>query len=216
MKRMLALLFAVLMPTSCAYADETAEITYQGIPWGSSVETVTKWAKDQGFKFINDYSGILDYLDAEGKYTSKYMAGVKDIIADRTPGFDFQVAGYDVDKIYFCFDTVNGKDALATVTVYLDVVDFDFKNRALDDLEQKLIMVYGENECEPAQQMSGFIGFGFNFSSGDRYIKLGANNTAVCLTSESLNVMIVYGKTDAFADLKQPVATASPFNISGL
>ena len=63
MKKILAFLFAVLMLASCAYADETAEITYQGIPWGSSVETVKKWAKDQGFKFINDYSGILDYLD---------------------------------------------------------------------------------------------------------------------------------------------------------
>ena len=43
MKRILAFLFAFLMLTACAYADEAAEITYQGIPWGSSVETGKTW-----------------------------------------------------------------------------------------------------------------------------------------------------------------------------
>jgi len=135
------------------------------------------------------------------------MEGVKNIIAQSDSAFQFQTAGYDVKELYFCFDTVGGKSALATVHVTIDP-KYD-KEQTLDDLEQKLVQVYGENEYEPASTMLRII-------SGERYIKRGANNTAVCLTN-SYGMKIVYGKTDVFADLKetQP-ATVSPFNLGGL
>ena len=217
MKRVLAFLFALLMLTACAYADETAEITYQGIPWGSSVETVKKWVEQQGFKSVLDTSGILTCLDAECKYTFKPMEGVKNIIAQSDSAFQFQTAGYNVRELYFCFDTVDGKPALATVHVAIDP-KYDTA-QTLDDLEQKLTQVYGENECTSAPATSSSP-FGYNFSyalrsSGERYIKRGANNTAVCL-SNSYGMKIVYGKTDAFADLEEPTVTVSPFNLGGL
>jgi len=156
---------------------------------------------------VIDTSGVLTCLDTECKYTFKLMEGVKNIIAQSDSAFQFQTAGYDVKELYFCFDTVGGKSALATVHVTIDP-KYD-KEQTLDDLEQKLVQVYGENEYEPASTMLRII-------SGERYIKRGANNTAVCLTN-SYGMKIVYGKTDVFADLKetQP-ATVSPFNLGGL
>ncbi|MBR5232188.1 MAG: hypothetical protein IKW00_08090 [Clostridia bacterium] len=217
MKRVLAFLLALLMLTACAYADETAEITYQGIPWGSSVETVKKWVKQQGFKSVLDTSGILTCLDAECKHTFKIMEGVKNVIAQSDSAFQFQAAGYDVRELYFCFDTVGGKPALATVHVTIDP-KYD-KEQTLDDLEQKLIQVYGENECEPAPTQAPNSIFSYSrsgyTSSRERYIKRGANNTAVCL-SKSYGMKIVYGKTDAFADPEEPTITVSPFNLGGL
>ena len=219
MKRVLAFLFAFLMLTACAYADEAAEITYQGIPWGSSVETVKKWAKDQGFKIVAEYTISPSYLDAEGKFTQGIMTttsdtGCKSVTAQQNSAF--QVAGYDVSYLNFCFDTVDGKPALATVHVTIDP-KYD-KEQTLDDLEQKLIQVYGENECEPASTTTiyGYSSSSLRITSNERYIKRGANNTAVCLTN-SYGMKIVYGKTDAFAALKetQPV-TVSPSNLGGL
>ena len=232
MKRILAFLCAVLMLASCAYADETAEITYQGIPWGSSVETVMEWLKNQGFRGIHNSSGGIYHLDAEGKCTYKLMEGMKFVSAQSNTTFQYQVAGYDVSQLHFSFDIVDGEPALATVAVIIGVLSIDQTKQVLDDLEQKLIQVYGENECEdedePAAEESNseadiyaallaIIAASDSASrySPERYIKHGANNTAVCLT-KSTGVMIVYGKTDAFADLEQPAVTASPFDLSGL
>jgi len=215
MKRILAFLFAFLMLTACAYADEAAEITYQGIPWGSSVETMKKWAKDQGFKVVAEYTSSPSYLDAEGKFTQSIMmstsnTGCTSVTAQQNSAF--QVAGYDVSHLNFCFDTVDGKPALATVTVSIDY-KYDIA-QSLDDLKQKLAQVYGENECTTEPKASIFMPS--YVSRGERYFKRGANNTAVCLTNSG-SVTIVYGKTDAFAGQKesQPV-TVSPYNFNGL
>lgn len=217
MKRVLAFLFAFLMLTACAYADEAAEITYQGIPWGSSVETMKKWAKDQGFKVVAEHTSSPSYLDAEGKFTQSILmmntsnTGCTIVTAQQNSAF--QVAGYDVSSLGFCFDTVDGKPALATVTVSIDP-KYD-RAQALDDLKQKLAQVYGENECTTEPKANSFMPS--YVSLGERYFKQGANNTAVCLTYPGGSVTIVYGKTDAFADQKesQPV-TVSPYNFNGL
>ena len=217
MKRILAFLFAFLMLTACAYADEAAEITYQGIPWGSSVETVKKWAKDQGFKVVAEYMiSPPSYLNAEGKFTQGLMTitsntGYTLVTAQQNSAF--QVAGYDVSNLNFCFDTVDGKSALATVMVSIDP-KYDTA-QSLDDLKQKLAQVYGENECTTEPKTNSFMPS--YVPTGERYIKQGANNTAVCLTYPIVNVTIVYGKTDAFAGHKesQPV-TVSPYNFNGL
>lgn len=73
MKKLLALIVAAMMLVSvgCAWAEsmaeELGEITFQDIPWGSSLEEVESWAKEKGFQEIG-YCGtyIQEYLDASG------------------------------------------------------------------------------------------------------------------------------------------------------
>ncbi|MBR6786899.1 MAG: hypothetical protein IKM26_03110 [Clostridia bacterium] len=202
----------------------TVEITFQDIPWGSSVEEVKSWAKDNGFQtFGNNSSGRLRppiYLDESGKYSSITTKSGFDLnnnyealfASDNT---SFQIAGYTIPRLEFWFNKQDGETELGTVVVRIlpDVMN-EQSQTILDDLEQKLITVYGENAASSTDSTLSTI-------SADRYRKVGAEDTAVCLAHDiQYGVMLVYGKTNVFvAEEKNDTPftfTIDSFNIDGL
>lgn len=247
MKNLLATLLAVMMLTSigCAFAEGTTEdaveITFQDIPWGSSMEEVKSWAKENGFqKFWNNSSGVIKtpvYLDTSGKYSQAILKSANDLAnyealftSDNT---SFQIAGYTIPRLDFWFSKQDGETELGTVVVYIqqDVTD-EQSQMILDDLEQKLITVYGENAApstdnSPKQSTDNTLsGFAWSYSltglgAGDTYRKVGAEDTAVCLMNQLSDVVLIYGKTDVFAAEETNDDSASDFiidstNIDGL
>ena len=235
MKKLLALIVAAMMLVSvgCAWAEsmaeELGEITFQDIPWGSSMEEVKSWAKEKGFQEIG-YCGtyIQEYLDASGKY----VTGAS-IMGNRHEGEDilqvwdnasFQIAGYPIYRLDFHFDVQEGQTKLNTVAVRfqsselvssLDTYE-QTKEQAqamLEGLEQELITIYGENEMPSTDNSSSRFGSlmsGYTFgNNSDRYRKAGAEDTAVCLTNQTMNgVMLVYCKTNAVVTGRTDEGTA--------
>lgn len=204
MKKLMALILAAMMLASigCAWAEgtteEAVEITFQDIPWGSSIEEVTSWAKENGFQnvYIASTFSNASFLDASGKYNWNVHIGsaldtdaVKVVYAfDSTP---FQIAGYTV-SLEFYFDARGEKTELGTVVATIQAPQ---TQAMLDDLEQELITAYGENAL-PSTDISPN-------GTGDRYRKLGAADTAVCLTNNpNYGAQLIYGKTNAFTNEK--------------
>jgi len=244
MKKWLALLLAALMLASvgCAWAEETAEevaeITFQDIPWGSSKEEVKSWAKKNGFHEVSEPVHYTDvFLDESGKYViagSGFISSGCDKILCACDNASFQIAGYTICQLDFHFDDQDGKIELHTVVVH--VLDPDATEEqmqaTLDDLEQKLITVYGENAVPSTDNSPSGSVYGYDFLSGytysgstsmktgDRYRKLGAEDTAICLTNQKTagGVMLVYGKIHApEAEVKNETPfMIDSFNISGL
>ena len=202
----------------------TVEITFQDIPWGSSVEEVKSWAKENGFQtFGNNSSGRIKspiYLDESGKYSSITNKSGFEIVNDYEALFasdntSFQIAGYTIPRLEFWFNKQDGETELGTVVVrILPDVKNEQSQTILDDLEQKLITVYGENAAPSTDSTLSTI-------SADRYRKVGAEDTAVCLAHDiQYGVMLVYGKTNVFvAEEKNDspfTFTIDSFNIGGL
>lgn len=241
MKKILALLLTVIMLSSisCAWAEETTEeaveITFQDIPWGSSMKEVENWAKDKGFQTVGrslslEMGGPV-FLDASGKYSSGWTEFPPDLdsleILWAGDSDSFQIAGYAIHSLSFYFDVQDGKKELYTVVVRFLPQGKTTNEQAqaiLDDLEQKLITVYGENDMPATDDSlsayrnyssSGLMTYGAN----DRYRKLGAEDTAICLNYEMLNgVMLVYGKTNVFVieETNDTPLTIDSFNLGGL
>lgn len=200
MKKLLALVLAAMMLASigCAWAEgtteEAVEITFQGIPWGSSVEEVVSWAKENGFseRFISSPFFVAS-LDKSGKYTntSLYLSGISVKMLTAMASSSFQIAGYTV-SLEFYFDARGEKTELGTVVATIQAPQ---TQAMLDDLEQELITAYGENAL-PSTDISPN-------GTGDRYRKLGAADTAVCLTNNpNYGAQLIYGKTNAFTNEK--------------
>lgn len=200
MKKLLALILAVMMlaSISCAWAEgtteEAVEITFQGIPWGSSVEEVVSWVKENGFseRFISSPFFVAS-LDKSGKYTntSLYLSGISVKMLTAMASSSFQIAGYTV-SLEFYFDSRGEKTELGTVIVSIQDPQ---TQEILDNLEQELITAYGENAL-PSTDISPN-------GTGDRYRKVGAADTAVCLTNNpNYGVQLIYGKINPFTNEK--------------
>ncbi len=235
MKRFLALILAIVMLASvgCAAAEGTIldllslvgipvaedipvpeypdEITFQDIPWGSSMEEVESWAKENGFQSeVNTRPMKIAHLNESGGYwcskANYVFEGAELLIADGNASF--RIAGYAIDRLTFYFVVHDGKTELGTVEV-LPVQPTKETEAVMKDLEQKLITVYG------GRAFSGIM-----IGSGPIYRKVGAENTAVCLTYQLSEggVMLVYGKINAFAPEEANVAPLiiDSSNIDGL
>lgn len=246
MKKILSLLLAVLMLVSVggAWAEETTEeaakypgeITFQDIPWGSSAEEVKKWAKEKGFQKVTNVGPFISaFLDASGKYVKGRMSYANlngdDRILFARDNTSFQIAGYLIDNLAFHFDVQNGKPELCTVVVYFQSPEFvsslDTHEQAreqgkaiLDDLEQKLITVYGEHSVSATDNfLSGYASLLASYSGiSDGYQKVGAEDTAICLTNDMYGTILVYGKTDVYGTEEKniPLLTIDSFNMNGL
>lgn len=243
MKKILALLLAVLMLASVGYAwaeettEEEVEITFQGIPWGSSRDEIKSWAIENGFQFVGPVAHYTQaFLDESGKYVSDgiiYSTSDSGKFLQAYDNDSFQIAGYTIPALDFHFDVRDGKTELNTVVVH--ILHSDATNEQaqaiLDDLEQKLITVYGENAVSSTDNSPSGSIYGYDFSSGytysgptsmkagDRYRKVGAADTAICLTYSGLRgVMLVYGKTHvSVAEEKTDTPlTIDSFNLGGL
>lgn len=223
MKKLLALALAAMMLASigCAWAEgtteETVEITFQGIPWGSSAEEVKEWIKkssflkepivlestDLGSVFFSQYlteDGEHDYLQS-GLETAKVLRFESSIHPD------FKMAGYNLYSVHFVF-AYNG-DVSKLIAVDIGIECINGAEATFTDLKQKLCTVYGAG----------------NKDSDDTYLKLGKNNTAVRLEYYAsyfgAGCDLIYGDTNARAVLEEmtismPQNAVDSTDVSGL
>lgn len=212
MKKVLALLLAVLMLASigCAWAEETveepAEITFQDIPWGLSVEEVQGALEKTGAetRYYDDHfeSGILnDDENSVINYTDSLREGSMLLVTD----YPELIGGYEVKMM--CFDFLLGVENQSwnRNETHLRQVSIKLVNHDFDDLLQKMTNIYGE----PTP-----MGYG--------YMWYGDNSTAVYLQDGSY--CLYYGKIDALETIEAqwaeinglPIPTANPSDTNGL
>lgn len=191
MKKMLALLFVAMLllsmaSTALAYDDE---ITWQGIPWGSSVGEVKYLLLDKGIvtdesemSLDNGYNQIF-LMNADGSEigfdlidpTDPYVATVT---IDKP---QLTVSGYAVERICFIFAKADENNTrLLTVGIAFS------ENGIYKDLKKTFTSVYGKAK-------TGKNSFGNEFITVE-----GTNNTSVTLfkTSTTFNETLLYGKLD--------------------
>lgn len=161
MKKVLALLLAVLMLASigCAWAEgtaeEPAEITFQGIPWGSSLEETAEALIALGL--ISDQTemqyvggGLLPFFNENGPILLGEMSRIEGTLkAEATPVYaievqDFSVAGYRTTGIAFNFAFDGEQTKLITVYLVLENPGGMLNDDMEADLALKITQVYGE------------------------------------------------------------------------
>ena len=233
MKKVLAFLLAVMMLASvgCAWAEGTTEelpeITFQDIPWGSSVETVAEWvvqreeyslSYDTAEKHLNWYSPwnkgssgrdiILNAdgttLDGQAEYDyGKALANWTTFGGERGDLAGFSIAGYKMNTLYYDFTYDGETTGLISVGVSLECPNG--ADVAFADLQQKLRTVYGAGDIDDE----------------NTYFKMGADNTAVLLRKND-DPILIYGVTNAtelldeIIGVEEPVPTANPSDTNGL
>ena len=232
MKKVLAILMAMLMLTSAgiALADVDTPITFQGIPWGSSVMDVMDALLDSGIAVVQEaWSGqdfqvlltdgalltpeagecfhynqdakMYDVQSKNSKYVSKFEPFYfLQYVPDKT------IAGYGIKGIDFSFVQQGDETRLMTVQVRLDWQDTKV---AYADLQAKLTSVYGEGK---QTTWAGIF---------DYYIWNGADNSMVMLDGSQNSLKLYYGTNDAEAWLSaaeagQPTTTIDSSDTSGL
>ena len=209
MKKVLALLLAVLMLASigCACeeetADEPAEITFQDIPWGSSREDVLAWliqtgvvASEKSCYSGNGYDFTLlgnngDWLLYQDR---KPYKDVMKMLIPQEINAEYQIAGYSIKEMAFGFAYDGNTTKLIAVWFY-PVYKNDEAGReaTFADLQSKLRIVYGNGDID----------------DGERYLKLGENNTAVELRLMGMGYTeLVYGVTNTLEILAECDALA--------
>lgn len=233
MKKVLAFLLAMMMLVSvgCAWAEgtteEAAEITFQDIPWGSSVDTVAEWViqreeyslpYDTAEKLLNQYmpwskgsSGRNIILTTDGttldgqveRDYGKALANWTTFGGERGELAGFAIAGYKMNELYYDF-TFDG-EATGLISVGISLECPNGEDAAFTDLQQKLRTVYGVGDIDDE----------------NTYFKMGANNTAVLLRKNGTPILI-YGITNATEPLDASIGatgatpTANPSDTSGL
>ena len=203
MKKMMALLLAAMMllgmiGTALAYDEE---ITWQGIPWGSSVDDVKSLLIEKGFvndeteiKLDNGYNQIFP-MDANGgeigfETIDSTMPYAVTISLDQP---NITVSGYEVMRICFIFAKTGEDSQLITIGIA-------FSEKGIyKELQKKFASAYGKGKTK-----KGVFGTEFTTVIGD-------NNTAVSLlkASISFNETLLYGKLDGI-ELLQSNLSAPP------
>ena len=199
MKKMIALLAALLLCVGCACAEGATGIMFQNRPWGSSAEEIAQWLLEEGI-VTNQYH-ICDskmkpylqdswlneaYMHEDGSVTqqNEYAKTVQMLVANEWLNREFKVAGYTLENLYLFFACQEDASQLISV-----VLDFNFPNgqdAAFADLQQKLRTVYGPGDEDDETH----------------YLKLGDGNTAVHLFSTN-KPMLMYGDTSATVKLSE-------------
>ena len=232
MKKVLAILMAMLMLTSAgiALADVDTPITFQGIPWGSSVMDVMDALLDNGIAVVQEaWSGqdfqvlltdgalltpesgecfhynqdakMYEVQSENSKYVSKFEPYYfLQYVPDKT------IAGYGIKGIDFSFVQQSDETRLMTVQVRLDWQD---TKAAYADLQAKLTSVYGEGK---QTTWAGIF---------DYYIWNGADNSMVMLDGSQNSLKLYYGTNDAeawlsVAEAGQLTTTIDSSDTSGL
>ena len=202
MKRMLAVvLIAVLLLSIASSAlayDE--EITWQDIPWGSSIEKIEQYVKKnyKGFSAEDIWGEILDnegmpITAHNGDYNGKIRGYYAEISDKSMP----EVAGYKIAVIGFIFVSDGNSTSLVSISLY--PIKPDGKDAAFTDLSEKVKAVYGDEVNE----------------NKDFVTVLGENNTAISV-KRSDSMMLIYGKTDAIEILNgvdTPAETTNPNSV---
>ena len=203
MKKMMALLLASMMlmglaGTALAYDEE---ITWQGIPWGSSVDDVKSLLIENGFvideteiKLYDGYNQIFP-MDANGgeigfETIDPTMPYAVTISLDQP---NIRVSGYEVKRICFIFATTGEDSQLITIGIAFS------EQGIFKELQNKFASAYGKGKTNKGV-------FGNEFTT-----VIGANNTAVSLlkSSISFNETLLYGKLDGIELLQSNLSAPS-------
>ena len=214
-----------LSGTALAY---DGEITFQGIPWGSSFDDSFKIMESNGFT-TDEYGVTLEWLKNNGyprsgsgsflvpEESRNYMTGNVSQYTDVLSCFQFEmgtlaedkkIAGYDISQIEFSFVSLGDDTKLITAAVRLK---WENQERAFDDLHDKLSSVYGE--AEHKQDNNGIV---------NNYVWKGENNSIVLLDFGQQFLQLYYGTADATEWLEQaqqeyvPTNTVDSSDTSGL
>lgn len=226
MKKILALLLAVLMLASigCAWAEESVKpITWQGIPWGSSLEETTDALIVLGL--ISDETemqylggGLLPFFNENGPIDINEMYRIPEgtLKPEATPVYgiepqDYIIAGYRTAAVAFNFAFDGENTKLITIYVLLERPQGMRKDEMYDDLALKTAQVYGEGVAE--------LG-GLMFSSEETFLFMGDDFTG------SPGVMLLYATGNGYAlaveasqgfnDTPQTTVDPSTLDTSGL
>lgn len=222
MKTIVSLVIAAMMllgMTGTALAYD-AEITFQGIPWGSTNEEAAKNLLENGFFLLDDDSQLqmdeeefLQYAMYLSRSAPYYLIEEKGSIrVGSSP--DFEKVGYEIyvnnpfGKIKtiggYSFTPImyfagNGEDA-ALIAVSMSAGPGIDDKAMFGDLEQKLTSVYGDKITGDAETITG------KKTSYDAW--LGSNNTCVRLFNNSGMIQLIYGTLDAESILNEYLSAA--------
>lgn len=211
MKKVLALLLAVLMLASigCAWAEgtavEPAEITFQGIPWGSTYEdTVTHLVacgviKDESVIVLHETEWFY-VLNEQGEmvqvtkeifpdtYNPIVLMSCNISASYNELNSEFKMGGYAVNKLDFFF--INDGTTTQLVSVLALPLPSDTFSDMCLDLVDKLDTVYGKGELTQTRTTPG----NYRYS----YINIGGECSAVYIyNNKDLVFDFMYGTTDA-------------------
>lgn len=219
MKKVISLLLLVVMLLSLSLPalayDE--EITWLGIPWGSSPEEALPILAEKGV--IKEE--ILQYKKLDYSYCSFLFPGEEANDGPLAPkSFDAkacrwlltennitsQIAGYDVNYISLNYSDDGEQQNLLTIEITFDTTQ---QKEAFEDLSQKLMKVYGECESTVYNPLPAI-----NFRTNIWY---GKNNTVVCLIYKYSSTTLFYSVTNAKEILDQiPDVTVDANDTFGL
>lgn len=215
MKKVISLLLLVVMLLglslpALAYDEE---ITWLGIPWGSSPEEALPILAEKGV--IKEE--ILQYRKLDYSYCSFLFPGEIERDGPFAPkSFDTkackwylweteiisQIAGYDVNYISLNYSDDGEQQNLLTIGIAFDTKQ---KKEAFEDLTQKLTKIYGECESTVYNPL--------DFRTNTWY---GKNNTVVCLIGD-YDLNLFYSVTNAKEILDQiPDVTVDANDTFGL
>lgn len=219
MKKIISLLLLVILLLSLSLPalayDE--EITWLGIPWGSSPEEALPILAEKGV--IKEE--ILQYRKLNNSNCSFLFPGEKEWDGPFAPkSFDTkacnwlltksdilsQIAGYDVNYISLNYSDDGEQQNLLTIGIDFDTTQ---QKEAFEDLSQKLTKVYGECESTVNNPLPAI-----NHRTNIWY---GKNNTVVCLIYKYSLTTLFYSVTNAKEILDQiPDVTVDANDTFGL
>ena len=211
---MAAMMLLGLAGTALAY---DAEITFQGIPWGSSYEEAGHILFDSEFFIIEeeialqmDEKEFLQNVMYMSRCTPCYLIEKKGAIRVDSSS-DFKQVGYECN-VYNPFGQLksiggysftpimyfagNGENE-ALIAVSLSAGS---DKAMFDDLEKKLTSVYGDRKTGKAETLTG--------SKATYYAWLGSNNTCIWLFNDLSRIRLVYGTLDAESILNEYLSAA--------
>lgn len=215
MKKLVVAAILCSLLFSTAFADE---ITFRGIPWGSSMSRVEEKLSDKQLS-VRDEAGMRRWENIQSVYDPNYF----DEYPSGWSGDSWaktDVAGYDAYiKVYCAYDLKadgsvdrNKENSEFYAAKYdFSVMDYD---TAYNALKSKLTSLYGTGK-ETVENYKPFYAFdgksGYYHQEAKCTVWNGDNNTAVklyCITEDldieilsSKTLSICYGKTDKDEDL---------------
>lgn len=189
MKRFLVVMLLVTMMSTSAYADYDKEITFRGLPMGSSIQEVKSQLIKEGLKessFIVEPNALLNTVfftlyEEKYDYLKVEDAGYS-VFTVETEGME--LAGYDILSLDldFIYDTENGvlnkeqeKAGLSDASYSLFLAD-DEQPKVFADLKRKLTSLYDNPSETISETETNFIGEDY---IQNLVIWYGANDTVV-------------------------------------
>ncbi len=210
------LLAALLLagPMSAALAYDGA-VTFQGIPWGSSVEEAIQILNEKGFLdpewgeyaaqvLVPEYGTYIkarEEINAE--LSSEHGEALVTLQLDRANlllAEDSRIAGYPVHRLELTF--VRGGEETRLVGVGIDLA-YESAAEAAADLRQKLTGVYGDSVH--AEVLRGIIATDCWLGTGNSIILLYVSESGEAFTLD-------YGTLDAEAMIAEALENRAPAN----